>query len=37
LEAETPKIDAKTTKTVEYTPILLAEAEDYEYAGDDYL
>ena len=37
LEAETPKIDAKTSKTAEYTPILLAEDEDYEYAGDDYL
>jgi hypothetical protein len=37
LEAETPKIAEKLQKTVEYSPILLAEAEDYEYAGDDYL
>jgi hypothetical protein len=37
LEAETPEIDVKTLKTAEYTPILLAEAEDYEYAGDDYI
>jgi hypothetical protein len=37
LEAETPEISEKTTKNVEYTPILLAEDENYEYAGDDYL
>lgn len=37
LEAETPKIDEKLQKTAEYTPILLVEDENYEYAGDDYL
>lgn len=37
LEAETPEIAVKTLKTAEYAPILLAEAEDYEYAGEDYI
>ena len=36
LEAETPQITAEIAENLQKTPIVLAEDENYEYAGDDY-
>ena len=36
LEAETPENLPQIAEIVQKTPILLVEADDYEYAGDDY-
>jgi hypothetical protein len=36
LEAETPENPPQIAETPQKTPILLVEADDYEYAGDDY-
>lgn len=37
LEAETPEKATEIAEIVQKTPILLAEDENYEYAGDDYV